>query len=283
MKNALKTAKDAVFWIIGCFIYAAAVKVLLEPNAITIGGFTGIASILNTLIKLPTGAGLFILNIPLVVLQFFKFGGKAVVKTACGVITVSLALDVCGAFLSGIYVDSVLASVFGGVASGFGLSIVMLHGATTGGIEIIARLVNNRFRHFTVGRIILFSDFFVIALSSIVYKNPQSALYSLITIYASAKMIDAVLYGADKGKIIYIVTDKKEKISAKILSTLQRGVTCFEVEGGYTGNKKSMLMCAVRRQEAAQIHSIVNENDKDAFIVVSDAGEIIGEGFKYQG
>ncbi|MBQ0083638.1 MAG: YitT family protein [Clostridiales bacterium] len=283
MRKTFDTAKDVFFWIVGCFIYAFAVKVLLEPNAITIGGFTGIASILSVAVLLPTGVGVFLLNIPLIVLQFIRFGGKAVVKTACTVVILSLSLDVCGAFFEPIVVDNVLAAVFGGVITGVGLALIMLHGATTGGVEIIARLVNSKFRHITVGRVMLFFDFCVVVLSSFVYKNAQSALYSLITIYASTRMIDALLYGADRGKILYIITDKKKEISEEILSRLQRGVTCFEVTGGYTGSKKSMLMCVVRRHEAAQIHNIVNGKDREAFVVVSDAGEIIGEGFKYQG
>ena len=282
LKNTVRSAvlKDFLFWVAGCGIYAAAVTVLLEPNEITPGGFTGIASVLYAVTKVPTGTWLMLLNVPLLILQYLKLGGGFVVKTTVATFILSLMLNLSHTLLRGVHVDLVLASVFGGVASGLGLSLVLLHGATTGGVDVIAKLINNKFRYLSVGRIIMAFDFFTVALSAVVYKNAQSALYSLITIYASSKIIDSVLYGADKGKIIYIVTSKADKIAEKIFAVIKRGVTRIPAFGAYTGQKKDVLICTVRIHEASAVHKIVSDTDSKAFMFVSDAGEIIGEGFK---
>jgi len=192
----------------------------------------------------------------------------------------SAALTVTDLTLPAFNVDKILAAVFGGVLVGLGISLIMLRGATTGGVDIIAKLINKRFRHFTVGRIILIIDAAVITLASIVYKNFESALYSVVSMYVASFVMDTVLYGADKGKLIYIITSKPEKVCKDITSILSRGVTKISVKGGYTNAERTLLLCTVRRYEVSAVYDVINKYDKNAFIVVSDAGEIIGEGFK---
>jgi len=163
---------------------------------------------------------------------------------------------------------------------GLGISIVMLKGASTGGVDILAKFINRRFRHITMGRVILIIDAFVIAIATLVYRNIESALYSVVALYASSMIMDTVLYGADKGKLIYIVTEKSNEICKDINTRLERGVTVLKAYGGYTGNDRTLLLCTVRRYEVAGIYEVVESYDPKAFIVVTDAGEIIGEGFK---
>jgi len=163
---------------------------------------------------------------------------------------------------------------------GLGISLIMLRGATTGGVDIIAKLINKRFRHFTVGKIILIIDAAVITLASIVYRNFESALYSVLSMYVSSFVMDTVLYGADKGKLIYIITSYPDEVCKDITTLLSRGITKLPAKGGFTGAERTLLLCTVRRYEVSAVYDVINKYDKNAFIVVSDAGEIIGEGFK---
>lgn len=279
-KKILSTGTDIIFYIIGCFVYAIAVTMFISANEISPGGFTGIATLLNYLFDMPTGITVLLLNIPIIILGFLKLGGIFVIKTAIATGILSVSLDVAEKLFSGFYTDKILASVFGGILGGLGISLVMLRGGTTGGVDIIAKLINRKFRHLTVGRLILIIDAVVIALAAAVYKNIESALYSAIAMYASSTVTDAVLYGAEKGKTVYAITLMPDEISRAVGERIKRGVTKISVVGGYTGEPRVMLMCTVRRHEVSALHDIIKEYDKKAFIVVSDAGEIIGEGFK---
>lgn len=282
MKKILKngTIIDALFWAAGCFIYATAVTVLLGPNEISPGGFTGISTVFNSLFGIPAGAVLIVLNIPVFIIQKKVFGSGSIVKTAAATVLLSVFLDLTEQLLPKYHLDGILASVFGGILSGLGLSLVMLRGATTGGADVIAKLINKKYRHFPVGRAIMFFDFAVIVLTALVYRNVESAMYSVITIYASSKVIDTMLYGGNRGKIVYIITSNEREVSAAIFSALRRGVTKINVTGGFTGEKRHMLMCAVRIHEVAAVLRAVNSADPNSFTVIAEAGEIIGEGFR---
>lgn len=279
-KKVYKIFGDILVYILGGFIYSAAVTMLISPNEISPGGFTGIATVLQYLFGLPTGAMLFALNIPVLIMGFISFGGIFIFKTAAATVIMSLTLEICEAVLPVFKVDEILACVFGGILMGLGLSLIMLKGATSGGVDIIAKFINRRYPHLTVGRLILFSDALVVAVTAIVYKNIESALYSVVSLYASSKIVDVMLYGSDKGKIIYIITNKAKEISNEIIAVLQRGVTEINVVGSFTGKQRKMLMCTVRRQEVSLVLNITRNLDNDSFIVVGEAGEIFGQGFK---
>ncbi len=281
MKNKIKNIIfDVLFWIIGCSIYSAAIVMLIEPNQISPGGFTGISTVAAVVTGIPTGTILLLLNIPLLIMQYKKFGGSFVIRTAAATFILSCCLNIASVVLSPYKLDGVLAAVFGGLLAGLGLSLVLLRGATTGGADVIAMLINHRYRHLSVGKIIMVFDLGVILLTAFVYRNIESALYSIIAIYAASRIIDGILYGADRGKIIFSVTDKWEEISERVIKDLGRGVTVIDVMGGYTKGKKQLMVCALRINEAALFRRIVYEVDKKAFVIISDAGEIIGEGFK---
>ncbi|MBQ8794758.1 MAG: YitT family protein, partial [Clostridia bacterium] len=226
------------------------------------------------------GTMLFIFNIPVLILGYIKMGGVFILKTSFVTVLVSLSLDISARLLPIIRADGILVSMFGGILMGIGLSLILLRGATTGGIDIIAKFVNRKYRHLSVGKIILMADGIVILLNALVYKNAESALYSIVAMYMGTRLMDVLLYGADKGKIIYIITNSPDEICNGINHSVGRGVTKLSVIGGYTGETKIMLMCTVRVHEVAAIHDLVKQYDDRAFMVVSDAGEIIGEGFK---
>lgn len=271
---------DLLFYIAGGMIYSVAVLLFLTENEISPGGLTGIATILNYLFSLPIGTVVFILNIPLLAAGFIKFGGIFIAKTAVATAVMSLTLDISGLFMPKMKIDPILAALFGGLLMGLGISLFMLRGATTGGTDIIAKLINRKFPHLTVGRLMLAADAAVVGLSALVYKNIESALYAVIAIYASSRVMDLILYGADRGKIIYVITDNAKELSDSIMSLINRGVTLLDVTGAYTGTKRQMLMCTVRRHEVAAVCRLATSCDKNAFIIVGEAGEVLGEGFK---
>ena len=277
----LKTfCKDLLVFIIGGIIYSVAVLVFLAPNEIAPGGVTGIATILNFLFSLPIGVVVLIINIPLLILGFLKFGKGFIFKTTIATVCTSLILDIGEVLLPKFHIDLILASVFGGSLIGFGISLIMLRGSTTGGVDIIAKLINRRFPHISVGKIMLLIDAVVVMFAAFVYKNAQSALYSVVALYSSSRIMDLVLYGSDKGKIVYVISDKTQYIVDDILLQVNRGVTVIDVVGGYKGEKRKMIMCTVRRNEVSAVYNSVRRYDEGAFIGVAEAGEILGEGFK---
>lgn len=271
---------DFLFFIFGSIVYSIGVLTFLSPNEISPGGVTGIAIVLNYLFSLPIGLTVFLINIPLLIIGFFKFGKAFILKTAVATACISAVIDVFEFFLPSLKIDLILASVFGGSFMGLGISIIMLRGSTTGGVDIIAKLINERLPYLSVGKIMLFIDAVIIALTAIVYKNAQSALYSIVTLYASAKVMDLMLYGADKGKIVYIISEHIQDIVYDILHVINRGVTIIDVTGGYKQEKKQMIMCTVRRNEVHTVFKSVRNHDNKAFIVVGEAGEIHGNGFR---
>lgn len=271
---------DLFWYTSGSFIYSAAVTVFIAPNEFSPGGFTGISTLFNYWLNIPTGIFLLILNIPVLILGFTNFGGYFIAKTAVATVLVSFSLTVTDLILPPFQIDKILAAVFGGIMMGLGLSLILLRGATTGGIDIIAKIINKKARHLTVGKVILIFDAFVITLATVAYHNIESALYSVISIYATSIIMDKMLYGGDKGKIIYIISDFYKEICNDINVTLGRGVTIIKSQGGYTGKDRSMLFCTVRLHQVSAVYEIAEKYDPNAFIVVSEAGEILGEGFK---
>ena len=271
---------DFLFYILGSIAYSIAVIMFLSANEISPGGLTGIATALNYLFHFPIGTVVFLLNIPVLIVGFLKFGKYFILKTAVATVIASVLLDIFEAFLPQPKIDLILASVFGGILMGLGISIIMLRGGTTGGVDIIAKLINRRFSHIGIGRIMLIIDAFVVTLSALVYKNVQSALYSVVALYASSRIMDLLLYGADRGKIVYIISNQPQDIVSDIMTVVRRGVTVIDVTGGFSGENKKMIMCTVRMNEVSSVVKNVRKHDENAFIVVAEAGEIIGNGFK---
>lgn len=279
MKRA-RFMKDMLFFCIGSFLYASAVTVFISGNEISPGGFTGIATALNHLTGIPSGITLFLLNIPVLILGLIKFGGIFIIKTAVVTVITSVCLTVTDIFLPVFQIDKILAAVFGGMFVGLGISLIMLRGGTSGGVDIIAKLINKKHRHLTVGRLILIMDAFVIMFAVAVYGNIESALYSVVAMFVSSRVMDTLLYGADKGKTLFIVTQKGSEICSQIGTKLRRGVTVIKAQGGYSRREQELLICTVRRHEVSAAYAVIEEIDPKAFITVNDAGEIIGEGFK---
>lgn len=281
MKSRLfRFIKNLIWYSVGSIIFAIGVSVFISPNEISPGGLTGIATIINYLIGVPSGIVLLLLNVPILIFGFIKFGGRFIINTAIATVLNSFALTAVEELLPMFTGDKILAAIFGGVLLGLGISMILLHGATTGGVDIIAKLVNKKFRHLTVGKVILLLDAVVVLIAVLVYGNFESALYSVVSMFVSSKTMDTMLYGGDKGKLVYIISSKPDEICNAVSTQLSRGVTVLDVIGGYTGRNHKMLMCSLRVYEVAALYSIIEKYDSNAFITVTEAGEIIGEGFK---
>lgn len=277
-------AKEIIFDILicsaGAFIYALGVNFFIAPNEISSGGATGLALLANHLWNVPTGSAMFVINIPLFIISFIVFGSKFIVKTLFSTFMTSLFIDLGTLFMPEYEGDKLLASIFGGAIMGIGLGIIFTRGSTSGGTDILGRLMKKALPHISMGRLVMISDLFVVLLAGVVYKNIESILYATIVFIVSSKSIDLVLYGSDSGKMMMIISDNAEEIAKAITSETPRGVSILPCQGAYTGKAKYMLLSVVRPHEVAKMRKIVKRFDEKPFIIISDATEILGLGFK---
>lgn len=273
---------DALLFTAGSLIFAISVNTFTAPNNIAPGGVTGAATMINYLVRAPIGVSILILNIPIFIWGFFVLGFRFIAKTICVTIISSVTIDITSAFLPVYHGDMLLTVIYGGVLAGLGLSLIFIRGGTTGGTDLAASLLTRKFRHLSMGRLILFIDFGVVAISALVYRNFESPLYAAIVIFISAKIIDTVLYGTSRGtgKVLFIISQKNKEIASCIIKNLRRGVTELKSRGSYSGIEGEVLFCAVRRQEVHKTYDIIHQVDPDAFVVVGEAAEISGMGFK---
>ncbi len=270
---------DLLFLLLGCSVYTAGVICFLTPSEITPGGFTGVATLLGTFVGLTSGVWYLIMNLPLLFIALRKFGASFIWKTGIAIVLNSLLLDVYQDLLPKYTGDRLLAAVFGGVVVGTGLGLVMLRGATTGGVDVLAKLIHLRWPHLSMGRGMMAIDGLIVAIAALAYRNADTALYSIVTIFTSTFLLDRILYGSEKGKLLFIITTHPREVIAGISADAHRGVTCVQTTGAYTGRAYTMLLCAVRRTEVSAVMSATHRADAAAFMVVTEAGEILGEGF----
>ncbi len=271
---------DFIICTIGAFIYALAVNCFVSPNEISSGGATGLALLANHLWNIPVGTGMLIVNVPLFIIAFIVFGWKFIVKSLFSTVIISVLIDL-GVFFMPIYEgDKLLAALFGGALMGIGLGVIFTRGSTSGGTDIMGRLLKKAMPHLSMGRVVMICDLCVVLLAGVVYKNIESILYATIVFLVSSKSIDLVLYGTDKGKMLMVISDKAEEIAKAITTETPRGVSILPVQGAYTGKSKHMLLSVVRPHEVSKMRKIIKRYDENPFIIISDASEILGLGFK---
>ena len=270
---------DVVLILVGTAVYSAAVTVFLEPAGISPGGVTGIATAMGELSGLPVGLLVLVLNIPLLIWGYIKLGGSFMLKTVISTVLLSVWIDLFAVLLTPYGGDRLLAALYGGFLSGAGLAMVFLRGGSTGGTDIAAKIISMRFARFSIGILVLLLDAFVILLAAVVYRSFETALYTTLTIFISTRVIDSIVYGADRGKLAFIVTEKPEAVTDSLYSALHRGVTLVPARGGYSKDSRTVLLCAVRVHETARLRRAVKESDGRAFLILTEAGEISGEGF----
>ncbi len=271
---------EIVVLVAGCCLCSLAVNMFAAPNDIIQGGLTGVALVLKEIFpSLPVGTAIFVMNIPLFILAKIFLQKGFLLKTFVNTAVFTVIMDIGQLIIPPYTGDRLLSCLFCGVLVGAGLALVFSGGGTTGGTDIVAMLVRHAFKRLSLGRIILFLDACVLLFSFIVYGKIEAVLYAVIAMFMSSRMIDTLLYGSGHGKLLLIVTDKGEQIKKQLFSSLSRGLTTVKVHGGYTGDSKQLLLCAVRTVEVKSINKIISSCDKNAFTVICDAGDIIGEGF----
>ena len=263
----------------GCAIYALAFNWFFQPNKISMGGFTGIAQIVNRFLPmLPVGITVFVLNVPLFYLGARKLGIKFVFSSLYAVAVSSLILDAMAMAYTFRPMDSMLACIYGGVLLGASSGLLLTVGATTGGTELAARLLKYKFRGLSIGRLCLTLDVTVIILYAMTFHNINYTLYGIVSMYISSLAIDAVVYGSINAKMAYIISSSGEEMTKRLLE-LDLGITILKGRGGFSGKEKQVVLCAFKRSQIAAIKSAVTDVDPKAFVIVCEAHEVLGEGF----
>ena len=274
-------AADYLVMILGAAVYALSVSFFTAPNEIAPGGVTGLATMLNHLLDLPIGTTALLLNIPLLIWGAIESGWRFIIRTTIITGVVSLMIDLFS-LLNIVYQgDRIIVAIFGGILSGTGLGLIFLRGGSTGGTDIIARNLNRRFPYLSIGSIVLMSDAIVVALSAIVYGSLENALYAVIAIFTSSKLIDAVVFGLsrDNGKLLIIITALPDEVTDELTGRVNRGVTVLSAQGGYSHMPKGVILCAVRPHDAYRVNTAVINADPTAFIITTTATAISGLGF----
>lgn len=271
---------DTLFSMAGGVVFAVGLGCFVGPARIAPGGVSGLSVIINYLTGLPVGTLNMCLNIPLLLLAWKFLGRRFTVKTLWSVFLQSAMIDLMGLFLPVYTGERIMAALFGGVAIGAGLAPVFMRGSTTGGTDIVSRLLQLKFRHISIGKLLFAVDTMVLLLSVAVFRNLETGLYGMITIYTTNRVLDGVLYGLDTGKVLLVISQKDDQIARQIMDRLERGVTFLQGTGGWSGQQRQILLCAVRAAQSYKVEEIVRGIDPEAFVIVLEANQIAGEGFR---
>lgn len=284
MKSKIKT----IFWeylliSIGSVVYAVSVSLFLDPNGIVPGGFTGIAMIIGYFFPtLRTGTVVLLLNVPIIFIGIFKFGIKFLTSTIYTTVLSSIMMNVL-APLGALTNDPLLACVAGGCLMAIGLQLVLTQGATTGGTDIIVKLLRLKFRGISAGTMFIFTDGLVVLCAAIATRNVDSGLYAAMCIIVSAVVMDIILNGSNEAKMILLISDKYEAITKRLMTELDAGATLLDGHGAYSGNDKTVVLCVVKKALIARALKIIKAEDDQSFAIVTTANEVFGEGYKLHG
>lgn len=276
--------KHYLIIIIGTVLMALSINLVYEPMEMVTGGVTGLAIVIKYLTGFLVNGGVpvwlsnIVLNIPLF-LAALKVMGKQYIKTTLfATLSLSAALYIIPTY-NIIYEDYLLAAVFGGVLGGAGLGLVFVASATTGGTDLLATLINRYKPYHSVPRILIVIDGIIVA-TGVATFHITKALYAIMAVYITSKVSDSILEGLKFAKMAYIISDSYDEIAQKIMNNLDRGVTGVSAKGMYSNREKKMLFCVVSKKEIIDLTEIVKEVDPEAFVIVSDVREVVGEGFR---
>ena len=279
MKKAFTTLIWAVKILVGSCLFALGFGLFLEPHSINAGGISGLAQIVVRLLGVGTvGTITLVVNLPLFAIGGLKVGKKFFAGSLIGMLSSSVALDLMSN-LPAPETEPLLAALYGGVICGLGLGIVFSTGASTGGSDIIVRLLKRKWQNVPIGTINIFFDLTVACLTGLAFWNIGSALYSGVAIVVTGQIIDAVVYRFDYSKVALIISDHHQAIAEEISRQLDRGATFLQGEGTYTHKQTKVVLTAVKKQQLAELKRLVVEIDPDAFIIVQEAHQVLGDGF----
>jgi len=277
-----KTWKTVIWFgkiIVGCLLFALGFNLFLNPNNLNAGGISGLAMIFVELTKFGhVGTITILINLPLFLLGGAKIGRKFFIGSLLGMVVSSVGLDAFS-LLPTPSVEPLLAALYGGVTCGVGLGMVFASGASTGGSDIIVRLLKLRWQHVPIGTISMVFDLTVATLTGLAFQDVSKALYSGVTIFVTGKIIDAVVYRFDYSKVALIITREHEAVAEQIGLQLDRGATFLQGQGSYSRKDTMVVLTAVKRQQVAELKKLVVELDPDAFIIVQEAHQVLGDGF----
>lgn len=274
-----KWVKDFLLIIIGCMIMAIGTSLFLLPNQLSSGGFSGLATIIYYLFGFPLGTTMLILNIPLFVMAFIRVGKETTIKGIIGTAVLAFFIDLFDN-IEPLTSDRVLACIYGGICIGIGTAIILKAHASTGGTDMLSYIIRSYRPNFRTGSLIVIVDIIIVLLNVIFFKKVEIGLYSAIAIYIMGKMIDIVFEGIYFTKNMFIVSNKYEEIAKEVGEKLDRGSTGIYAKGMYENEEKMMLWCVASRNEVARIKEIAKKIDSSAFIVISNAREAWGKGFR---
>ena len=279
MKKARKYVPAVAKIILGCVLFGLGFNLFLLPNGLNAGGISGLAMLFVQLTDIGTiGLVTALVNLPLFALGGVKIGRKFFFGSLLGMLLSSTFIDAFSA-LPIPQTEPLVGAIYGGVMCGLGAGLVFSQGASTGGSDIIVRLLKLRWQNVPIGTITMAFDLVVVTLTGLAYRNIGLALYSGVAIYITGQVIDAVVYRFDYSKVALIVSKDYERVAACIASDLERGVTYLEGEGYYSGIQTKVILTAVKKQQLAELKKLVVGIDPDAFIIVQEAHQVLGDGF----
>ena len=279
MKSKLRFFGTIIKILVGCAVFGVGFNLFMAPNDMNAGGISGLAMIIASLLDFGTvGTFTILMNIPLFAIGGWKIGKKFFFSSLLGMFGISVFLDVFSA-LPALQIDPFLSTLYGGVVCGLGVGVVFASGATTGGSDIIVRLLKRKWPNISIGIITTCFDFVVVSLTGVVFGDVTKALYSLIAVFVMGRVIDAVVYRFDYTKVALIITKKHNEVAEKIGTELRRGATLLHGEGAYSRESTEVVLTAVKRQQLAELKALVVSVDPNAFIIVQEAHQVLGDGF----
>ncbi|HZJ82781.1 MAG TPA: YitT family protein [Clostridia bacterium] len=272
---------DYVMIILGTFVASLAYNLFLIPHKIAPGGVSGIATVIYYMTggRITVGITMLVLNVPLFIIGIKELGRDFGLKTLVSTVLLSLFIDVVK--LPSATDEAILASIYGGVIMGIGLGMVFRANATTGGTDLFAKIIHKHFHYIGVGWVLFAVDALVVISAAVVF-GPTLALYALVSLYLSSKFIDLLLEGVDSAKATILISQKSGEIADRIMEELDRGVTLLQGRGAYTMEDKDVILCIINRMQMAKLKEIINEIDSEAFVLVADVREVMGEGFSLE-
>ncbi len=279
MKKARSIAAFVAKIIIGDVLFALGFNLFLTPNGLNAGGLSGLAMVLVHFLGFGTvGTITAVVNLPLFIIGGKKIGKQFFFGSLLGMAALSAAIDL----LAGLPVPEVeplIAAIYGGVICGVGLGVVFTSGGSTGGSDIVVRLLKLKYRHIPIGIINICFDLCVAALTGLAFQNVNSALYSGVAIFITGNVVDAVVYRFDYSKVALIISPRYEEIAKMITNQLERGATYLQGQGVYKGNDTKVVLTAVKKQQLPDLKRLVSEIDPNAFVIVQEAHQVLGDGF----
>ena len=271
--------KNMIIIILGCLIMAIGTSVFLLPNKFSTGGVTGIATILYYLFKIPLGTINIIINIPILIFTFYRLGKRILANSIIGAVLYSIFIDLLDK-IPILTTDEFLSSLYGGIFLGIGTGLVLNANASTGGTELISNIIKTYNFNIKTSTLIMAIDSAIVLLNVIIFKEIEIGLYSAIAIIIMGKVIDIIVEGTNFSKLIFIISKKNDTISKEIGNIIKRGTTGLYGKGMFKDEDRLILMCATGRGDILKIKQIVKRNDKEAFIIIANAIEVLGKGFK---